>query len=159
MSRTNAASVRDLPSGAPPPASPAAERELKVARRIVSALDRYQLDPIIGFFAPGLGDIITTLMGAYLVSIAARRRVPPIVIARMLLNLGVDAAVGIVPVVGDVADVAIRANVKNLELLETRVDRTSTWRDWLAVGGAALLVLGLFSLAIYVLYRVLGAIF
>ncbi len=161
MSRTNAASVRDLPSRAPPPppATPSAERELAVARKIVSALDRYQLDPIIGFFVPGLGDIITTILGGYLVSIAARRGVPPIVIARMLLNLGVDAAVGIVPVVGDVADFGIRANVKNLELLEARADRRSTWRDWLAVGGAAVLVLGLFSLAIYVLYRVLGAIF
>ena len=160
MSRTNAASVPDLPSVAPRRTSASAERELAVARRIVSALDRYQLDPIIGFFVPGLGDVITTLLGGYLVSIAARRGVPPIVIARMLLNLGVDAAVGIVPVVGDVADVAVRANVKNLALLEARtVDRRSTWRDWLAVGGAALLVLGLFALALYVLYRVFAAIF
>lgn len=155
MSRTDvASSVRDLP---PPRAS--VDREMQVARTIVSALDRYQLDPIIGFLVPGLGDIITTLVGAYLVSIAARRGVPAIVIARMLLNLGVDAAVGIVPVVGDVGDFAIRANKKNLELLETRTRQPSTWRDWLAVGGAAVLVLGLFALAIYLVVRLFGAIF
>ncbi len=157
MSRTNVASVRDLPSSTA--VARPADPDLKIARSIVSALDKYQLDPIIGFFAPGLGDIITTMIGAYLVTIAARRGVPPIVIARMLLNLGVDAAVGIVPVVGDVADFGIRANMKNLELLEQRAERKSTWRDWLAVGGAAVLVIGMFSLAVYVLYRVLAAIF
>lgn len=164
MSQTNAASVRDVPLATPVSSterSQRAEKELAVARRIVAALDTYQLDPIIGFLAPGLGDIITTLIGFHLVTIAARRGVKPIVIARMLLNLGVDAAVGIVPVVGDVADFAVRANKKNLALLEDRTStvRKSSWRDWLAVGGAAVLVLGMFGLAIYGLVRLFGAIF
>lgn len=138
------------------------DRGLDTARTIVDALDKYHLDPIIGFLIPGLGDIITTAVGAYLVTLAARRGVPPITIARMLLNLGVDTAVGVVPFVGDVADVGIRANKKNLALLEARTsaaERRSTWKDWLAVGGAAVLVLGALALVIYGAVRLLGAIF
>lgn len=157
MSRADAPLVRDVPTI--DATSPTAERELKAARTIVNLLDKYQLDPIIGFFVPGLGDIITTILGGYLVTIAARRGVPPIVIARMLLNLGVDAAVGIVPIVGDVADFGFRANKKNLVLLEERGHRKAHWKDWFAVGGAAILVLGLFGLAIYALIRLFGAIF
>jgi hypothetical protein len=159
MSQTNAASVRDLPIRSSTTSSATAERELKTARTVVNLLDKYQLDPIIGLLVPGLGDIITTILGAYLVSIAARRGVKPIVIARMLLNLGVDAAVGIVPIVGDLGDFAIRANKKNLELLEARSERKAHWKDWFAVGGAALLVIGMFALAIYALVRLFGAIF
>lgn len=135
------------------------------ARSIVNALDKYYLDPIIGFFVPGLGDIVTTAVGAYLVTIAARRGVPAITIARMLMNLGVDTAVGVVPFVGDIADVGIKANKKNLALLEERLAapaearRRASWRDWLAVGGALALVLGMLALAIYLLVRVFGAIF
>jgi len=156
MSLRNAEPVRDVP---PHLSTPAAAADLKIARTIVTLLDKYQLDPIIGLLAPGVGDIITTLIGGYLVSIAARRKVPPIVIARMLLNLGVDAAVGIIPLVGDVADFGIRANKKNLELMEARHERQAHWKDWLAVGGAAILVLGMFGLAIYGFIRLLGAIF
>lgn len=151
-------------SSARPAAVPAraavVDRDLAAARAIVAALDKYHLDPIIGFFVPGLGDVITTIVGAFLVSIAARRGVPPIVIARMLLNLGVDAAVGVVPLVGDLADIGIKANKKNLALLEGRTGpaRKSTWRDWAAVVGAGVLVIGAFALAIYGLIRLFGAI-
>src|SRR5678815_3702837 len=80
MSQINAPTV-----GAVPVRTVSADHDLKVARTIVNALDRYYLDPIIGFLAPGLGDVITTLIGMYLVVVAHRRGVKPIVIARMLL--------------------------------------------------------------------------
>jgi hypothetical protein len=57
----------------------------------------------------------------------------------MLLNLGIDVGIGAIPLVGDLGDFAFRANKKNLELLEDRHARGSkaTWKDWLAVAGAA----------------------
>ena len=134
MATPNAASLsRD------PAAPPAPRTDIEVARTIVKALDTWQLDPIIGFFVPWLGDIVTAAVGTYIVAVAARAGLPPIVIARMLLNLGIDVGIGAVPVVGDIGDFAFRANKKNLELLEDRHSRgaKATWKDWLAVVGAA----------------------
>jgi hypothetical protein len=97
----------------------------------------------------------------YVIGVAARRGVPPIVIARMLLNLGVDAAVGVIPLAGDVADVAVRANKKNLALLEERTGTAGkgTWKDWAAVIGAAVLCLGAIAFVLWLLVQFLSAIF
>ena len=43
--------------------------------------------------------------------------------ARMMLNLAVDAGVGAVPVLGDVFDVAFRSNTKNVRLLIADLER------------------------------------
>ena len=62
---------------------------------------------------------------------AARLRVGPVVLMRMLLNIGIDTVVGLVPVLGDLFDVAWKANTKNLALVERwladpdRVERSS----------------------------------
>ena len=45
-------------------------------------------------------------------------RVPRVVQLRMLLNVGIDLAIGLVPFAGDVADVFWKSNTKNMVLLE-----------------------------------------
>lgn len=52
---------------------------------------------------------------------AVRARVPVPVLARMAWNLLLDAVLGLVPLAGDVADVAHRANLRNYRLLEKAV--------------------------------------
>jgi hypothetical protein len=49
---------------------------------------------------------------------AHRLRLPRVVQLRMLFNIGIDVLVGLVPFIGDVADVFWKANAKNLDLLE-----------------------------------------
>jgi len=63
-----------------------------------------------------------------------------VIIARMLLNLAVDAVLGLVPFLGDIIDVGFKANLRNLDLLAERVEHGghATARDWLFVVGAAL---------------------
>ena len=93
---------------------------------------KFGLDAIIGLL-PGIGDAISSAIGGYIVLIAAKMGVPRVVLWRMSLNLLVDAAVGVVPVVGDLLDVAWKANVKNVELLERALSdpraakRSSIW--------------------------------
>jgi hypothetical protein len=116
------------------------------AETLARWLDDRFLDPLIGLVLPGVGDLAMSLVGVWVVALAARRRVPLVVLARMLLNLGIDALVGVVPVAGDLFDFAWKANKKNAALLRAHVDQPgrSTARDWLFVGGAAaLLVLAL----------------
>ena len=46
-------------------------------------------------------------------------RVPRVdVLARMVLDSGVDALIGLIPVLGDITDVGWKANLRNLELLQ-----------------------------------------
>ncbi len=132
---------------------------MRRARTIARVLDDAYVDPILGFLLPGVGDLVGSIIGLYIVSIAVRRRMPAIVIARMLLNLAIDSAVGILPVVGDAADVAFKANNRNAALLESRVAGGSTWRDWAAVVGALALFLAVTAVMIYAAVRLLQWVF
>src|SRR5262249_17397989 len=99
-----------------------------------------------------------SLLGLYLVGIAIRRKVSPIVVARMVLNLAIDAAVGFVPVAGDIADILFKANDKNLALLEQRHDGKASARDWLAVGGPVLALAAVVGLIVYAVIAVARAL-
>jgi hypothetical protein len=78
---------------------------------------RFGWDSILGLF-PGLGDAITSAISLLIVHHAWQTGASPIVLARMLGNIGVDFMLGAVPVVGDVLDFAWKANRKNARLLE-----------------------------------------
>lgn len=78
---------------------------------------RIGLDGLIGLI-PGIGDIATTAISAYLVYLAHQLDLPKHLLARMVFNIAVDLSVGVVPVLGDVMDVAWKANLKNVRLLE-----------------------------------------
>lgn len=93
---------------------------LDAAVRIPGTNIRIGLDPILGL-VPGIGDLAGTVLSGYVVLAAVRLGVPRPVLARMLANLGVDAVVGAVPLLGDIFDVAWRANSRNLALIETHV--------------------------------------
>ena len=135
--------------------------ELERVRTLSRVLDSYMVDPLLGLVLPGVGDVLGSLLGLYTVVIAARRKVSPIVIARMLLNLGIDAAVGVVPLVGDIIDFGFKANKKNVELLADRssLGGRATARDWLVLAVAVAAFAGMIALVcwgIAALVRALG---
>jgi hypothetical protein len=84
---------------------------------------RIGLDPILGVL-PVAGDTAMAVVGLYIVAESARQGVSYWTIARMLLNILVDAAIGSVPVVGDLFDVAFRAHRRNLNLALSDLDVT-----------------------------------
>jgi hypothetical protein len=43
----------------------------------------------------------------------------------MVLNVALDAVVGAIPVLGDVFDVAFKANLRNARLMDTYLDRSA----------------------------------
>ena len=83
---------------------------------------RIGLDGLIGLI-PGIGDVATTVISAYIVYLAHQVNLPRHVLARMIFNVAVDMTVGIVPVLGDALDVAWKANLKNVRLLERHLQR------------------------------------
>ena len=76
---------------------------------------RVGLDPIVGIL-PGAGDTAAAVVSLYLVIEAARMGVSRSTLLRMLANVGVDAVVGSVPVLGVVFDAFWKANTWNLQL-------------------------------------------
>ena len=80
------------------------------------------LDTIIGF-VPVVGDIVTAVMGAYIVWEARNLGLPRWKLWRMIGNIAVDSAVGAVPVVGDAFDVVYRSNTKNLRIVKKHLDK------------------------------------
>jgi len=78
---------------------------------------KFGLDPLVGLI-PGAGDLITTIISAYTVVEAKRLNMPASVTQRMVGNIALDFFAGLVPALGDAIDVLIRANDRNLKLLE-----------------------------------------
>jgi len=83
---------------------------------------RFGLDSIIGL-VPGIGDTVTTLMGAYIIVRARELGAPGHLQAAMVGNLVIDTVVGAVPLVGDIFDFAFRSNARNVRLLKRHLDK------------------------------------
>lgn len=77
---------------------------------------RFGLDSLIGLI-PGAGDLSTFVVSGFMVSVLAKNGASGFVLSRMILNIVIDAVVGSVPVLGDIFDVAFKANQKNLRLM------------------------------------------
>lgn len=111
---------------------------------------RFGLDALIGLI-PGVGDTASSLASFYILANAVRYGVPKITLLRMGLNLGIDYAVGSLPLVGDLFDAWWKSNQKNLELLKKRATvspeeaRAASAGDWLFVGG---IILGLTGMVV-----------
>jgi hypothetical protein len=72
---------------------------------------------------PGVGDVAASALSLYLIYEAYKLDVPATLLARMLVNVVLEAAAGTVPVVGDAFDVLFRANRRNMTLLRRHFGR------------------------------------
>ena len=107
-------------------------RQFERLRQIAELLDgqfrvpgtnvEFGLDALIGM-VPGIGDILSGGISLWLIREARRLGAPRWLVARMMWNVAVDVTVGIVPLVGDVFDMAWKANRKNMELLKRHMLR------------------------------------
>lgn len=83
---------------------------------------RFGLDGLLGLL-PGVGDVATMLPAVYLILQAHRLGAPRALLVRMALNVGLDTVVGAVPLLGDLFDVAFKANRRNVALLRRHLVR------------------------------------
>ena len=124
-----------------------------MANALARWLDGRFVDPLLGLFLPGVGDLIGAALGLYPIALAWRRKAPKVLLARMLLNLAADAAGGAIPILGDIWDFLFRAHARNAELLRARASETEVrghWTDTLVVGGAIVVLLAALALPIVV---------
>lgn len=90
---------------------------LDQAFRVPGTNIRFGWDVIVGL-VPGIGDLSSPVFGMFLLVQAYRMRVPRVVQARMVINAVVDALLGVVPGLGNVADVFWKANTWNMRLID-----------------------------------------
>jgi hypothetical protein len=107
---------------------------------------RVGLDPLLGLL-PGLGDLVSPLFTMGLLWQAREFGLPRVVQLRMIFNVAIDSLFGIVPVIGDLFDVAWRANDRNMALLDryAREEHAASAEDWVFVA-AMLLILALIAI-------------
>ena len=77
---------------------------------------RIGLDALIGLI-PGLGDAAGLVVSSFIVLQAMRLGAPRAILGRMVLNIVIEAVVGLIPVLGDFFDATFKANVRNVRLL------------------------------------------
>lgn len=120
---------------------------------------RFGLDALLGL-VPGVGDTIGALVSSAVISEAARLGAPKVLLLKMAVNVLLDALAGTVPVLGDLFDFVWKANQRNVQLLNSYLDRpretvvSSRWFVW----GLVVVLVGLvFSVGMlgFVLLRAL----
>lgn len=108
-----------------PVLSPEEERLLGSSRRMARLMDaqwgvgrlRFGVETITDF-VPVVGDVISLAVSLYQLAVARRLGVPRGQRIRMGVNVGIDAAVGAVPFIGDAADTLFKAHVRNQRIID-----------------------------------------
>lgn len=92
---------------------------------------RFGLDGIIGLI-PGAGDLSTFAVSGYMIWIMANNGASGNVLARMVINILIDAVFGMVPIIGDLFDIAFKANIRNVNLMREHYEegrhRGGAWK-------------------------------
>jgi hypothetical protein len=101
--------------------------QLKWVERVASIMDdkfripgtsfRFGLDPILNLI-PLAGDVSGFVMSAALLYVMAKNGVSRKVLILMAINISIDAAVGAIPLLGQISDFYIKANTRNIKLLK-----------------------------------------
>jgi hypothetical protein len=81
------------------------------------------LDAVLGLF-PVAGDVASLIISSVLIVRAAQLGVPPQLISRLIAIQVIDLLIGVVPVIGDLADAGYHANERSVALI----------REWMRNG-------------------------
>jgi hypothetical protein len=100
----------------------AAERLLERMFTVPGTNQSLGLDVLLDI-VPLAGDMVGALLGLYLVWEARNLGMSKWQMTRMLGNVGIDAAIGAIPLVGVVGDFFFRSNSRNLRIIRKHLDK------------------------------------
>ncbi len=116
----------------------------KATKNIATVMDKYFIDPIIGFFLPGIGDALTSIFVVpYIYVAACKVKSLPLTLA-VIFNVLRDVALGLIPFcVGDIIDAFNRSHIQNRRLIIgfveddqkviSEVNRKAAWTGFMIV--------------------------
>lgn len=83
---------------------------------------RLGFDALLGL-VPILGDLLSQAIASYIIWEARQLGVSKLTLWRMIGNSLIDTVIGAIPLAGDAFDVAFRANMRNLKLLQQHLEK------------------------------------
>lgn len=135
-----------IPPGAPdgiddPSAlTPEQTRILKQVEALARVLDsavnvpglnrRIGVDGLLGLFLPVVGDALAAMASGFIVMQARKLGLPSTKLAKMVSNILVDTGVGAIPLAGDIFDMAVKANLKNANIIREHFNLTPMNQTW-----------------------------
>ena len=98
---------------------------------------------------PGIGDVAGAIASTYIVAEGVKMGAPKSMVARMVGNVLLEAAIGLVPILGDLFDMVYKSNIRNIKLLESletapvKTHKSSRLKLWLllAIGAVILIII------------------
>lgn len=101
------------------------DKRIKAAKIFAKLLDsqfdiggvRFGLDPIINL-VPWLGTAVGAFLSLFILHTAYKVGASYTDLAKMIGNIIIDFLVGIIPFIGVIFDVAYKANMRNIKILE-----------------------------------------
>lgn len=114
----------------------------RMVQGIAKFMDKYLLDPIIGFFVPGIGDILSSVLVLPFIHVSLFKiKSVPLTLA-VIYNVLIDVLIGLIPFyIGDIIDVFNRAYLKNARLITgfveddkeviSEVNRKAAWMGFM----------------------------
>ena len=137
--------------------------ELKWIEKVINVMDnrfrlpgtniRFGLDPIIGLF-PIVGEAVTFSISSILILSMVKYGVSRKVVIKMVGNVMIDAIMGSIPLIGDLFDVAYKANQRNYKLLkEHQLEGKHTGSGTGLMIGAGLVLFLLLGFVIFGLWK------
>jgi hypothetical protein len=140
-------------------------RELKWIEQVINVMDnrfrvpgtniRFGLDPIIGLL-PVVGEVVTFSISSILILSMVKYGVSRKVIIKMIGNVAIDAVLGSIPLIGDLFDVAYKANQRNYKLLkEHQLEGKHTGSGTGLLIGVGLVLLVLMAFVVFGLWKLI----
>ncbi len=127
--------------------------------RIPGTNIRFGLDALIGL-VPGVGDLSTFAVSGYMLMIMARNGASGYLLARMVLNVLIDTLIGAIPLLGDLFDVAFKANIRNMKLMHQHyAEGRHVGSAWKIIFPVLIVLLAIIIGVIWVTYKLLAGIF
>ena len=100
----------------------AMEKLLEGIITIPGTNQRVGLDVILDLIPVG-GSVIAAAMGSWMAWEARNLGMPKNAIVRMAGNIGIDALLGAIPLIGAVPDLFFRSNTRNLKIIKKHLDK------------------------------------
>jgi Domain of unknown function (DUF4112) len=121
---------------------------------------RFGLDGIMGV-VPGIGDILGGIASCIIIIAAWMRGVSYVTVTRMVANVGIEVLVGSIPILGDMFDIAWRANRRNYALLTGSLyqPRKYTMQSWLFLAALCIVLAALVLLPVLLITWLMTAAF
>lgn len=122
------------------------------------------LDPILGLVT-GIGDLAGASLSIYFMFYATRLGAKTSVLLRMFMNILADLIIGMIPILGDLFDVAWKANLRNAKLLEElqkspdELEKESTVLMWILFTTLVLILMGVIIAIVWAIYQIWNSIF